>query len=275
MIRIAFRFDDPSETSNQVVERGIVDVLSAHGACATFACIPFRLVDGERISLSRARAAPLIRAAQDGIIEVALHGHSHVRHTLPSALPSEFATRSVQEQEALIVEGSAHFAEIFGKRPLGFVPPWNTFDDASLTALESAGFEYISAGAEHASRKRTALKQLHRTSHLSQIDAVVSECERFRQRQYTSILVMHHYDFFESGSKQAVIDLNGFHCILDRLTEIPDLRIASLADLARTLHRSNSDRLKQYRFANTRLFRRILPRHGFVDAGLFRSLFCR
>lgn len=275
MIRIAFRFDDPSETSDQGVERGIVDVLNAHGACATFACIPFRLVDGERVSLSRERAAPLIRAAQDGIIEVALHGHSHVRHTVPPALPSEFATRSVEEQEALIVEGSAHLAEIFGSRPLGFVPPWNTFDDATLTALEIAGFEYISAGAEHAGSSQNSLTQLHRTSHLSQIGAVVNECERFRQCQYTSIFVMHHYDFFESGSKQAVIDLNEFHRILHRLAEIPDLHIESLASLTRTLRRSSADRLKQYHLTKMHLFGRLLPRHGFVDAGLLRCLFSR
>jgi hypothetical protein len=40
MIRLAFRFDDPSETSNQLVEAGIIDALRRHRACATFAVIP-------------------------------------------------------------------------------------------------------------------------------------------------------------------------------------------------------------------------------------------
>lgn len=272
MIQVAFRFDDPSETSHQGVEQGIIEVLRAHHACATFACIPFRLVEGERVPLSRGRATPLIEAERDGTIEVALHGHSHLRHTTAPVLPSEFATRSAREQSALIDEGAAQLAKVFGQGPVGFVPPWNTFDDATLAALEAGGFEYLSAGEEHARAFAGQLRQVHRTSHLARIDAVERECKRFRNLDYRSIFVMHHYDFFESGSEQAVIDLEGFQRILARLGDIEDLRITTLREMARTLRGSASGRSLQHRLARKRLLRRFLPHHGFVDAGMLDVL---
>lgn len=274
MIRIAFRFDDPSETSHQGVEQGIIEVLRAHHTSATFACIPFRVVEGERVPLSRGRAAPLIEAERDGTIEVALHGHSHLRHTTAPAPPSEFAGRSAREQATLIQEGAAHLAMIFGERPAGFVPPWNSFDQATLAAVEAGGFTYISAGERHLHSASGQLQQVHRTSRLAQIDAVARECERFRSLDYRSIFVMHHYDFFESGSEQAVIDLEGFQRILARLGEIEDLRITTLRELARTLRGSASGRSLQHRLARKRLLRRFLPHHGFVDAGILGVLRC-
>lgn len=51
MIRVALRLDDPSETSHQGVG-GILDMLNAHQACATFAAIPFRMIEDQRVALS-------------------------------------------------------------------------------------------------------------------------------------------------------------------------------------------------------------------------------
>lgn len=272
MIRIVFRFDDPSETSHRGVEQGIIEALRMHKACATFACIPFRYVEGALLPISCNRAMPLVEAANDGTIEVALHGHSHRCYTEEPALPSEFTTRPAKEQASLIQEGSSLLSEVFGQRPIGFVPPWNTFDDTTIGILEAAGFEYLSAGAEHAGRQHSVLKQLHRTSHLSQIDAVTRECVRFRHLNYTAIFVMHHYDFRESGAKQAIIDLEGFQGILAQLKSISDLQVITLQELAKTLQRTNTERSMQYRLAKKRVLRRLLPHHGFVDSGLLRCL---
>lgn len=73
MIRVALRLDGPSETSHQGVG-GILDMLNAHQACATFAAIPFRMIEDQRVALSQSRAHPLVQAERAGVIEAALHG---------------------------------------------------------------------------------------------------------------------------------------------------------------------------------------------------------
>lgn len=88
MIRLAFRFDDPSETSDQEIEAGVIEALRQHEVCATFAVIPFRMINGEKVPLSASRARPLVKAMQDGIIEIAQHGYLHLRRDPEPAPPN-------------------------------------------------------------------------------------------------------------------------------------------------------------------------------------------
>lgn len=143
--RIAFRFDDPSVTSDQCIEQGVLEALQEYGACATFACIPFRVVGGMRKAFSPSRAEPLIDAFRAGIIELAQHGHSH--QNMCSRPPfSEFVGRGATDQYSLLYEGLQELTTVFGERPRGFVPPWNTFDAVTLDSLNTLGFEWISSG---------------------------------------------------------------------------------------------------------------------------------
>ncbi len=53
MIRIAFRFDDPSPTSDHVVEKQLIAELQCRELCATFAVVPFSVRPEGRIDLDR------------------------------------------------------------------------------------------------------------------------------------------------------------------------------------------------------------------------------
>lgn len=272
MIRVALRLDDPSETSHQGVEAGILDALLKYQACATFAVIPYRMVEGQRRALSEVRALPLIDAAHAGIIEVALHGHMHVRLQPEPASPSEFAGRPQREQYALIAEGRTHLERIFNQRVAGFVPPWNSFDIATLRALEQINFSYVSAGWNAPDGYCGSLKLLPLTAHLNDIPTALAEARRFIKANPVIVIVIHHYDFAESGSDRSIIDMPGFAAALAKLAGQPDVTLCRLGDIAVDFGATTRTMRQHHLWARHARLRRLLPRHSILDAPLWRSI---
>ncbi|MGA9164324.1 MAG: DUF2334 domain-containing protein [Thiobacillus sp.] len=271
MIRVALRLDDPSETSHQGVETGVMDILRKHRAAATFAVIPFRMVDGERKALSLQRALPLVEAAREGVIEIALHGYTHVRRLPEPALPTEFSGCPQGEQHALIEAGRNRLEQIFEQRVRGFVPPWNSYDLATLHSLDALDFRYVSADWAQPANYRGDLKLLPRTAHLGDIPAALNEARRFVKARPVIVVVLHHYDFSESGSDHAVIDMPGFDCALERIQAEPDVRICTLGDLSDSFSAPSSQMLRHHQLTRSRLARRLLPRQSFLDSSLWRG----
>jgi predicted deacetylase len=272
MIRVAFRLDDPSETSHQGVETGIMDILRKYRASATFATIPFRMVNGERKALSNQRAHLLIEAAREGLIEIALHGHVHVRQQPEPARPTEFSGRPQAEQQTLIEEGCKHLEQIFNRRVSGFVPPWNSYDIATLHSLDALGFRYVSAGWEQPANYRGHLKLLPRTTQLSDIPAALQEARRFEKARPVIVIVLHHFDFSESGSDHAVIDMQGFDTALAQIQSEPDVCICTLGDLSDTFSASNRQTFRHQQLMQNHLVRRMLPKRCFLDSTLWHGV---
>lgn len=272
MIRLTLRLDDPSETSHQEVEAGILEILRRHHAQASFATIPFRIVDGERRPLSAKRALPLVAAQREGLIEIALHGYLHRRRAPEPAPPTEFRGRPRDEQWAMIDEGRRHLEAIFGTRVTGFVPPWNSHDAATIDCLAELGFDYLSGGRELPGAERGPLRQLPRTAQVKDFDAALAEAARFEAAQPIVIFVLHHYDFAESGVKDAVLDLHRFDRMLGRALARPGTRVVTLKQLAGEITASDAQIERQYRLARQRLLGRVLPRTAILDAPLWRGI---
>lgn len=271
MIKIAFRLDDPSETSHQGVESSIVEVLRRRAAVATFATIPYRKVDGERRPLTPQRAETLTRAAADGVIEIALHGYLHVRLAPAPSPPTEFAGLPLEDQLKLISAGKSHLESIFSQPISGFVPPWNSFDTNTLKALEALGFQYLAAGRDYPRAYGGPVRLIPRTAHLTDLQCVISEAHRFAPANPVFVVVLHHYDFAESGEKEAVTNIHGFDNFLARILDLPDVRICSLKEIADDLSISNESFLKQQSFSRHPLTSRFLPQRSMIDAPIWRG----
>lgn len=272
MIRVALRLDDPSETSHQGVEAGILDALIKYQSCATFAVIPYRMVEGQRRALSEVRAQPLIDAVHAGNIEVALHGYMHVRLQPEPASPSEFAGRPQREQHALIEEGRAHLERIFNQSVTGFVPPWNSYDAATLHALEQSGFSYVSAGWSAPDGYCGPIKLLPLTAHLKDIPTALAEARRFIKAGPVIVIVMHHYDFAESGSDRPIIDMLGFDAVLEKLTGQPDVTLCRLGDIAADFGVATRSIRQHHQWVRHARLRRLLPSHSILDSPLWRGM---
>lgn len=230
MIRLAFRLDDPSATSNQEIEARILESLARHGLCATFAAIPFRGTREAPLPMTRERARAMREAVAHGVLDVALHGYSH-RDRNSGGHPSEFAGVPVARQLELIAAGKALLESVFEQPIRGFVPPWNSFDGATLAVLEEMGFSYLSSNMGHAPMRPTRLRMLPLTCHLPEIKDAIAEARRFARLQPVIVVVMHHYDF-PGGDNPVFHRHDEFDSLLALVAAQGDVCVKTLSELA-------------------------------------------
>ena len=99
MIEIALRFDDPSPTSDHALERKIFGILSELEIPATVAVVPNGISGEGLIPVTRLNVPHLVKAHEDGILEVAQHGYAHEQMTItPKGSRSEFWDVPATEQ---------------------------------------------------------------------------------------------------------------------------------------------------------------------------------
>ena len=246
MIRLAFRLDDPSATSKRELEEGIIQHLSTHSLKASFAVIPFRFIGGEKVPLTSDRASHMVDASRRGILEIAQHGYSHTRNVNSTpGKPSEFVGLGAVQQLALIGEGKNLLEGVFGCEVNGFVPPWNSLDAETLTAVRQLGFGYVSAGCS-IGRPPKGLSAIPITCRINEVEQAVSEARSYLGLHTIVVSLMHHYDFAEAGEPNPRTDLARFEALLEWVSRQPDLDVVTLAGMATSL--TNKDRLNMLRY---------------------------
>ena len=275
MIKVILRFDDPSATSNHLLERQIIECLESKNAKATFAVIPFKRQDKEHDYSDTSWANHLVKGQLSGITEIALHGYSHEKRGLtPQDSPTEFSGVDADTQEEMIREGADHLRAIFGKNSIsGFIPPWNSYDANTLQALENQRIRYISAGAIYSGKYKTSMMHLPRTCQFIDIKGAVVEARRYAKLEPTVIAVMHHYDFIEDGTKTARLSLSGFSELLAWISAQSDLSFHTLGDLADTDTPQTNIRNVHWQPYIEKLpwrIKKYLPKKCLIDAPLWR-----
>ena len=272
MITLAIRFDDPSPTSNRPVEEVFLEALARWRLRATLAVVPHRVVGGRVLRYDRERAAHILPAIRDGLVEVALHGHSHrERSRTPTGSPSEFWGLDVALQTSLLVEGLGVLQNTFGDIVSGFVPPWTTFDADTLTAVARTGLRYVSAGWEGPK----GLMLLPGTCQLADIRRAVDEARRFPRVHCVVVAVVHHYDFMESGEPNARLSDDRLEMLFQWIAAQGDIRAETLSEVANRLTPRSTLRAIGMRRLRDRMparFRSLLPEQSMVFGPLWHIL---
>lgn len=236
-VTVFFRFDDPSETSATAVEAGLIEVLRNNGCCATFAVIP-AVTEGSYHQaghrgtqpLGQEKARFLNDAAAHGAIDIALHGFDH-RTVAKTSPHSEFVGLELEEQATKIRNGKAMLERLTGSNTGVFVPPWNAYDQGTLVALEREGLTCLSANRFGPARDN-ALRYLPITTDLAEMrEAVVAAGNSGDPNPIVGVL-MHAYDFKESGDSRAFTSYQAFDEELRWLLAQPAARIVPLSKLA-------------------------------------------
>lgn len=257
MIRIAFRFDDPSPVSKRHVEERLFEQFMSRQIPLTCAVIPARMRAGHEIRFTRESAAPLRQAIETGLVDVALHGFLHRDGGLaPAGGRSEFAGVAPQRQREWISTGRVLLEETLQCRIAGFVPPWNSYDDTTLRVLEDMAFDYLSAEMSRPPRWSSTLRILPATCVLGELEATLSQAGRFEAFEPVIVVVMHHYDFERDPDDPPyrIFSQEELGAWLDRLRAMPGVEFHSLRDLSGLLGSGES------RFWGRQLaFRDILP----------------
>lgn len=148
--RFLIRFDDICPTMNWTAWARIEEILNKHSIKPILAVVPDNRDSNLEISDARPDFWEQVRTWQEWGWTIGMHGYQHVYRTGEAGLiglnkRSEFAGLSRDQQEAQIASG----LEIFQReavRPTVWVAPGHSFDETTVSVLQSYGIAVISDG---------------------------------------------------------------------------------------------------------------------------------
>jgi peptidoglycan/xylan/chitin deacetylase (PgdA/CDA1 family) len=137
MVSVFFRNDDVYSFDDKL--RGLNSVFIRHGIPVHHTVIPARL------SESSVRKMLDMLDDKPAIFEIGQHGFSHRNHgTLKEKW--EFGKRRFEDQKRDIFKGRDIMLRYFGERfTKAFTPPYHSFDENTLKAVDEAGFDFFSS----------------------------------------------------------------------------------------------------------------------------------
>lgn len=258
-ITVILRYDDFSSQSPTAVEQGILDVLRRHGLPCVFGVVPLACPEDSADCLNEARPLPedkvrLLREVVDqGLVEPALHGLRHHRRARTDRRgkpgDTEFQGLEQAEQLAMLRQGKALLAQAAGREPECFIPPYNSYDRATLAALEQAGLTCLSAAMFDEAPEGSSLAFLPHSCNLGWLRAAVLSARAAGDDQAVIMALFHAFDFKESGSPRARLSLPDFSAMLGWLKDQRDVRVVTVSQVLR-----ESPNLGAARFRDNRRF---------------------
>lgn len=242
MIKICFRFDDPSEISDHDLENKIIDLFVKYDAKICLAVIPFRKKwrdESEKIyPLSAQKVPHIIEGIQNGTVEITQHGYSHVSVVQTAKNhASEFSGVDFAQQEQKIITGRQHLAEVFKIPIKGFVPPFNTYDKYTLEILTKQKFSYISAGWN---TPNNHIVNLPRTCNLSSVETAIVEAQKFKKLLPIINVVLHHDEFEEHihanrpDNPTPFTNLSQLEALLNKIKQSSHLENCHISEICQT-----------------------------------------
>jgi len=248
MIKICFRFDDPSEISDHELEKRIIDLFVKHDAGICFAVIPYKRKEGSNNNriwpLSGNNVRHIIEGVKNGTIDIAQHGYAHVAdNRTPEGYPSEFSGEAHDRQTAKILAGRKHLIDVFQSHITGFVPPFNTYDTHTLDFLSDHNYDYLSAGwaTPATDRDQHDIAIFPRTCNLKSARAVIGEAKKYKKLSPIINVVLHHDEFEEHiyahdpRAKPPFTNLNELDSLLGMIKESSIMEIQSISTIAQIL----------------------------------------
>jgi peptidoglycan/xylan/chitin deacetylase (PgdA/CDA1 family) len=253
-IIIVFRYDDYSDRSDTNAEIAIFNAFRKHGLRLTVGVIPFptkgRCIDPspqESIELSDRKAAILLEAIAAGTVEPAQHGCTH--HTTRGRWDggfTEFDDVDYDTQLQLIKRGKAYLEQRLGQRMEIFIPPFNTYDENTLKALNEAGFRAIAAGRFGPYDKSLHLINFPFTCYTEELKAVVEAARKIDEPQPLIIVMFHDSDFIEVSESRGWTTFEGLEGLMDWVAAQPDVRVLTHGEVLDQIADITADRFAAF-----------------------------
>jgi hypothetical protein len=249
---VALRLDDVTARSSLELEAEFVEALRARRLAASVAVVPFGRAATPAPSAGagpsdaglRPEKLELLRAGlREGLLEVALHGHSH--RPSPAARHSEFAGLPRPQQALRIAEGRRRLEQALGAKVRVFVPPWNSYDENTLVALAQLGFTSVSASANGPSPQASVLRFLPATARLRDLRGAVESARRLADPGALIVVLMHPPDLVQAAAPRRL----GPRALdaLEWLAAQPDVEVRTLGAAADALADLGPARLALFR----------------------------
>ena len=257
-IYVIFRLDDIQLGSQKDIELAIIDIFRDNEGSITLGVVPFDYdQSGQEFPILSIEKAKILKAGiNEGILDVALHGYSHKQINEGS----EFAGLDYDSQLQRLAEGKSFLEGMIDAPVTTFIPPWNTYDQNTLLALESLGFSTISAGRNGEVLNTSSLNYLPFTSRLSGLRDGINAARKSTYTQPTIVVLFHKYDFKEVSEEKGVISLQEFSELLSWLHSQDDVKILTIGKAEKEIPDLSASR---YLISNQGS-----PLHNYVDSTL-------
>jgi predicted deacetylase len=273
---LVFRYDDyaaslgAASAERDAIERRFLAAFVEAGIPLTVGVVPNwegkRLLDDDRGKL-----AALRELVAGGRVEPALHGLTHRATTPEGVRRSEFAGLPPEQQAERLRTGKALLEDWLGQPVTSFIPPWNTFDEATLTALAELGFTAYSAALSELQRTEPVVSVPH-TAGLGDLRRVLPWLARRGGRAFV-VCMFHHFSFTDCSDalarQHARVSLAELPALLAWCQARPGIEFASVDQVAarnrEVLADGRLDEARErwhlvYRWRRTRVVGRVVQR---------------
>jgi len=248
---LVFRYDDFHSYSDSRPEKMLREVFLGIKAKFVMGVIPFVCKADwktkefqELLTLTAEKTEFLRKVVSEGVCEVALHGFSHqnlYRRSMLSKIlmkkrnfrGGEFFGMSYKEQLEKIMLGKNYLASILDICPVSFIPPWNSYDENTIKALEYLGFKVLSAGTNIPGRHESPINFFNTNCSFDDFRSHVASPGLGKLRNAGKIIVigLHAFDFKEINDKRAVTDFGEFRKVVGLAKENQDIEITDFTGL--------------------------------------------
>lgn len=205
-ISLVFRLDDYSAISDSEFENKLLSLMDKYNVPCTFGVVPFVYEDEWDPSpqvehpLTQEKIDLIKPFVEKGLVEVALHGYHH--HTqkirLNGHIPGEFYGIPIEQQFNMIKRGKGFLEDAFSYDVTTFIPPWNTYDENTLIALEQNGFRCISTGPRFGPVSQgEKLAYIPALCKLSKTKDVLEELQLLNESSASVVVWFHQYELAE------------------------------------------------------------------------------
>jgi len=263
-IAVVFRYDDYSSLSNEPLEQEILDIFENHDIPLTIGVIPFGVNNPyspepqDLFPLYGEKLETLKTFVKKGVAEVALHGYSHQANA--DSKMTEFSGLPFQRQMDLISAGKIHLEDSLNTPISVFIPPWNSYDQNTINALEELGFLTLSANKDGLIPESSDLNLLPATCSLDDLQEGILAAKKSSTREPILVVLFHAYDFLEVDKDRGTITFPEFSELMTWLSSQSDVTTLSIGQAVQNIEGLSVNR---YSLAQT-----ITPQEVFIESTL-------
>ena len=267
---VVLRYDDFSSTSSERVENLLYSLIDLNDISCSFGIIPFHtdtcsISQNELIPLSDSKIGMIRSYVKEGSVEVSLHGYVH-QSTSRSGNKSEFRGISEEKQIFMISSGRDFLDSVFMTNVLTFIPPWNNYDYNTIKVLSDQEFKNISADNLRIFEQPYNFNYVPYTALITDFDEILERNRLpLRNNRACVVVMLHDYDFAEINKGNAIISIQAFNKILERIIG-KGWEVLSIRD---AVDKSGSFDYKRYKWNYRKLY---LIEHLSVLSGIFGKI---
>jgi peptidoglycan/xylan/chitin deacetylase (PgdA/CDA1 family) len=256
-ITVIFRFDDYARSCSSIGAE-VLSVFQEHNIPCTYGVIPYvsdTFADDPAncTAIDSGTAGRLTDAVRSGLVEIALHGLAHRDNAIAPVSPdskSELRGLSYSSQLRMLSAGKATLESLYHVSVTTFIPPWNSYDENTLRALQDLGFYVVSGSGQTysitASDRFRRLRFLPYTCLPGHVREAVDFARVSSDPDPIIVVVLHPSNFVEYDRVRGQFSRQSFADLLSWLAAQPDVATQTLGGAAKMTRDLSYERLRMY-----------------------------